>query len=491
MKLLRVIWFLAAVTLVAACEREPVLSEATLMDISIEMPGPLDIKADVGEIPSAYEAEYKLHSLKIWAFNSEDHTLISYLNLSESQFPAPGRTRNYSVPVLRSFAKADPRPNVDVFAIANESAIGITTFTQNTSWETLHDAAFGDPYFGIDPLTAAPVSEETGLPMSALGLDMPVLGDDPVLKLNPVKLTRLVSKMRFVFCRMEDENEQDQLAVTGITLNGQQFPVSEHVFTLGKYDIVTADGYVQDPFSIPGPATLASNATPEKLTWAGQDAMSYEALINNAVEAGILSDAGTLYLRESNKLLQGYVTYTVNGGEYTRKFTMAAAGDFARNHSWIMYGYFLSGRNLQLSVNVMPWDYNEYEVNFEDHLQIGRFIMDLTTVEQTIPQKDHFDEHLLSGVTAKGSVNVTAPRGGKLYIEPVGDAWAFEVTPDVCDINPAVNGGNIEISIRRNPLAEGDLTGKSISLSFTVEVGNRVIYADDEVFNGDVYRFIL
>ena len=128
---------------------------------------------------------------------------------------------------------------------------------------------------------------------------------------------------------------------------------------------------------------------------------------------------------------------------------------------------------------------------FGVHALAGQFNVDGSTVEEVEIMKDHFDEHLLNGVTAKGRLNITAPVGGKLYIQPVGDAAAFEVTPDVWYINPKLNGGNVEISIRRNPLAEGNLSGKFITLSFSVEIGDRIIDANSEILNGEVYRFIL
>ena len=46
-------------------------------------------------------------------------------------------------------------------------------------------------------------------------------------------------------------------------------------------------------------------------------------------------------------------------------------------------------------------------------------------------------------------------------------------------------------AFRRNPDAEGDQTGKYITLSFTVESGEREIDANSEILNGKVYRFIL
>ena len=58
-------------------------------------------------------------------------------------------------------------------------------------------------------------------------------------------------------------------------------------------------------------------------------------------------------------------------------------------------------------------------------------------------------------------------------------------------IDPTTESGRIDISIRRNPEAEGNLSGKYITLSFHVELGEREIDADSEILNGGVYRFIL
>lgn len=494
MKALKVILLLAAAAASVACGTKVLPSDEPQMGIVVEMPGPVVSKADIGEIPPASEAEYKLHSLKIWAFTSEDKKLVAYLDLDESEFPAPGRTRNYSVPVTRAFATASPRPSVDVFALANEASVGISGLGRETTWTELHEASFGGSWFGTDPLVRIPDSS-LGLPMSAMGLNMEVKGDEPVLTLDPVQLRRMVSKMRFIFCRMENANDHDVVSVNSITINGNMIPVTEHVFALPntKYDIVKTDGYVFEPFTIPGPTgTLARNSTPEKLTWAGQNALNYDNLINSAVEAGIVSDAGSVYLRESDKDIRGRISYTINGKELERNFYMTAPGDFGRNHSWIVYGYFLSGRNIQISVNALPWDYNSHSVSFKDGLQCtSQFTVDDTTVEQVESSKDHFDNYLRNGVTAKGFLSITTPEGGQLYIEPVGEAWAFEVKPDVWDINPAYQAGRVDVTIRRNPNIEGDLTGKSITLSFKVMVGERVIDANSDVLNGKEYRFIL
>ena len=101
------------------------------------------------------------------------------------------------------------------------------------------------------------------------------------------------------------------------------------------------------------------------------------------------------------------------------------------------------------------------------------------------------DAHLIPGSPAKGHLHITTPRGGNLMIQSLGDAYAFQVEPDIATIDPTVNSGRIDILIRRNPDLDEDLTGKYITLSFSVEAaGGRVIDANTEAVD-QVYRFIL
>ena len=251
-------------------------------------------------------------------------------------------------------------------------------------------------------------------------------------------------------------------------------------------------GYDEVPMHTYGPSFLARNETPEKLVYAGQDPASYETLLDRAVAEGTLSDWGVTYLRESDKMLSGYVEYVVNGETRTRNFTMASPGDFARNHTWTLYGYFLSGRNLQLSVRVLSWDFNTWLINFSDHAVVAQqLLVDQNTVELTETSKDNFDARLRPGTAARCHLYITSPATGKLLIRPSGDTYAFLVTPQTVDINPEVNAGLVDIEIRRNPEATGNLSGKYITLSFFVELGDREIDANTEILNGKVYRFIL
>ena len=75
-------------------------------------------------------------------------------------------------------------------------------------------------------------------------------------------------------------------------------------------------------------------------------------------------------------------------------------------------------------------------------------------------------------------------------IRPEGDAPFFTVTPDIAKISPTENGGRIDIMVRKNPNVTSGFSGKSITLSFSVEIGERTIEANSEAID-KVYTFIL
>jgi hypothetical protein len=484
------IWLLILLAL-PACRRDSVVGEdGPELGLYLECPGvPEGTRADEGEVPGTAD-ENALHSVLVWIFDSDSHERISSLQLTGDQLPTPGRVRRYAIPVSQEFART--RPDVDIFALANAASVGCTLHGGST-WQEVNDAVFGGNWFGVENPVRS-VNPELGLPMTGAGRDLHIEGEEPTLRVQTVRLVRAVSKLRYVFCRMldEDASSPDVISVDKVTLNGNLIPNSEYLFTASLPYAVVPGSYAPTPIETYGPAQLASNETPEKLAWAGQDPVSYENLLDHAVAEGTLTDWGTMYLRESDKMLTGYVDYSINGVSHTRNFSMAAPGDFARNHTWTLYGYFLSGRNLQLSVRVLPWDYNAWNINFSNHaVQASQFNVDDSTVDMSETTHDHFDVRLLPGTTAKCRLYITAPVGGKLMIRPQGDAYAFIVEPEMADIDPTTDAGCINITVRRNPEAQGDLSGKYITLSFYVELGEREIDANTEILNGKEYRFIL
>ena len=499
--------FLAA-GLLSGC-REPVSppEPEVFLGITVDFPGPTAVRSDVGPLP-ATDDENALHSLLVWVFRSDDHTLVSEpLSLTGEDMPVGGGVRRYALPVNRAFVSE--RPNVDIFVLANGESIG-STLSTDSDWQTLNDAFFGDsqtaPYygFGLDHPVHA-VSPTLGLPISGCGKDLPVEGEDPVFSVQTIQLSRAVSRIRFVFCKtptdLEGGETADEVTIQNITLEGGLIPLKEYVFTASESGVVIdpelemLENYRPERFVMDGPSTIAENESPRDLVYSHQDAVSYEALINDAVSDGKLTDLGYTYFRESDRSLRGYITYTINdGAPVTREFVMNRDGDFARNHTWTVYGYFVSGRSLQLDLQVLPWDYNTFQVDFETSgLSITeKLSVDVSTAE-VVPSRNSqfdYDVRLLPNKAALCRLAVVSPVGGTLMIRPVGNASAFSLSKETAEIHADVNNGIITFTVDR-----GDESDPSqlqyISLSFYVEtLDGRVIDANSEAIN-DKYRFIL
>lgn len=522
--------------LFTACRRESPRIEAYELGIFLSTPAATVTKAEVGPVAFNADFETALHSLEVWVFESEgNHTLVAHRLLETGELPQPGRLQYYAVPVSPEFART--RPDVDVFALANAASIGVQ-LDANSTWQEVKEAAFGvdgtKDYFGVSsPVRAVRTvvhDEETdsdkiqisadtrlttnGLPMSGVGMKMAVQGEDPVLRLEKVTLQRAVSKLCYVFCKTASDDE-DEVVINSITLNDETFPVNQYVFPSSEdsYHIVqpqVGDTYLKDAAGILNVScsslAIASNERPEKLVYSGQSAAYYETLLNEAIAARQLTDLGTTYLRETNKKITGSVTFTINNNApITKSFTMDADGDFARNHTWTLYGYFLSGRRLQLSIRALPWDYNEYHVDFASGALVAwPFHLDETTQKWAVEDEEQDDYYIVTipgGRFARGSLRITNPAGGKLYIRGIGEKNAFVINPDICTIDATEKDGQIDITIGRNGDYDGDYSGKSIILSFAVELNGedvvstdgegRIIDANSELLQGETYKFVL
>ena len=465
------------------------------MGIYMECPGMSATRGEQGNVP-ATDSEYTVHTLQVWVFTSDDnHEFLYYLSLSGvNQLPAPGHVRRYAIPVESEFAKRDPLPRIDVFALANASSIGCE-LNENSSWEEVNNAQFvGDEWFGVDnPVDA--VDPDKGLPITGTRRNMALSSSDGGMVLNAEKtvvLERAVSKIRFVFCRMVDEDDPngEKVSIQSVKLNGGQIPVREFLFTdTAPYRIGT--DYEDRAIEKPGPSPIAPNEAPEKLVYAGQNAMAYDQLLKDAIEDGKLTDGGTMYLRESDKALTGSITFITDGVEHTRLFSMAAAGDFVRNHSWTVFGYFISGRKVELSINAIPWGYSQYYIDYSaGSLSATRLLIDSQTATIRNNSDGHKDVFFQLNKPAVGKFNITAPVNGKVLIRSIGDANAFLVEPDILDIQPDVDGGDVEVRIRPNPsFAANEEQEYSITLSFFVKtIDGREIDADSEI-NLEHYRF--
>lgn len=478
--------------------------DATL-DITVEFPAVPVLKSEVGEVPGS-AAENAIHDLKIWVYTSDDHHApVTSMTVDASEFPPAGGARRYALHTSRTFA-ADP-PLVDVFILANAASIGCNLKTADTwenvsnteivsSWADVHDAVIRAGYFGVaSPVHAVP---EGGLPMSAMAQSQTVSGSEPFLGLNPLALTRAVSKLRCVFSQMAFNSSNPdalaQISVDKITLNGNQIPLQEYVFTAGDTGIVPGSPkYDATSFELTGPGTeIPSSSTPERYRYVNQDALTYETLLEEGVARGELShfDGDVTYFRESDLQLTGRIDYSVTKAGVTEQkykdFSMNAPGDFARNHIWTLYGYFVRDMSLQLSVGVLPWDKQFYSIDFSDAAIWAdpKFYVEESTALAAETKDGYRNIYVNRSSPVVAYAPIKTPVGGKLYIRTMGQDDLFEVTPSPFGvINPDVP---VKITI-----GASDKTGSgSITLKFVVEAGGREMLADSELIDTR-YRFIL
>lgn len=377
---------LLTVLAAAGCFRDPLIypDDATYLTVRIFVPHSVVTKAEVG-YEAALEAERTISSLQIWVFRSGSTSasgLVGYRMLEGDALAATGlnagHETRFTIPVDEAFISTMPRPTVDVYAVLNGVSAGFTIEkfpSASGDWSKVSPAdlqAFtlsGD-VFGVNTLTSAVPS--TGLPMAGVATNQTVTGDFPVLSVSTLTVTRAVSKLRFVFCQMtENDAPVDEFHITGITLNGQigkqeklftENTYAGHTYETRLFDIGSA-GYDNLAKSFPAdgalPATLAGNPTPGNyLFQPGMTAQEYEELIEGGINTGVLTPWGLTYLRETDKVLSGVISYTVGVGasqqSKTAPFTLEAEGDFTRNHSWTIYGYFIGGR-LVVQPTVLPW----------------------------------------------------------------------------------------------------------------------------------------
>ena len=356
--------------------------------------------------------ETEVNSLQIWVFSHEDGRFVGYLNpdvmptVTEASDGVVGAVYQMLVPDWFTVQK----PLVDVYVVANAASLGLSQdFSASTSQEVLENAIMTTP-FGVDPATTT--IPDGGLPMTGVLREQPVVGDAPTLRIGDydnmakVQLTRMVSKVRFVF---SCSNEFASLTITKVTLDEAMIPNEEYLFltnpqypdpdpdpnlsytyTGNYYNINTAKGYntgespslvsLDETTHCDDPAYYAW----ERLTYdkPASTAQDYEDLINAGLQTTYEGESGPrltecrLYLRESDKRLKGKIYYQQKekaddsySSEKYVEFEMAAPDPessdlrpyyFSRNHTWIVFAYLAWAKMNVVSVTVKPWFTTEF-----------------------------------------------------------------------------------------------------------------------------------
>jgi len=317
-------------------------------------------RTDVGEVDAVGD-EGEIRSLQLWIYESETGNYVGYMDTEEVAALNSGEGALYKIPVSDDFAAN--KPDVDVYVQANVKPenCGVGTLDKETTRDDLQNGAkIIETKFGLSPLTTSVPTK--GLPMAGKLTVQPVVGEAPALRVgtlsavSTVQLTRAVSKLRFVFAKTTG---QPTVSITGITMNAEMIPKEEYLFKTPAS--MTYNTSAASLLSTPFP-DIAETTNPTEYLYYDQEAQAYE----NQINAANLSVHGPIYLRESDKQLAGTITYTINGGEEESvDFQMHQAGDFLRNHTWIVYAYYAGAGRLQVqSLYVKDWSGKEMSHNF-------------------------------------------------------------------------------------------------------------------------------
>ena len=322
-------------------------------------------RANESEV-DAIIGEGTIDSLQIWIYEYETGNNVGYFSTKDVAALNEGQGTTYQIPVTDEFAAAKPRVNVYVMANVTSANCGIGTLNKETTRAQLLDGAkISTGYFGLEQNTRTIPTD--GLPFAGKLTAQPVVGDAPTLRVgtlsavSTVQLTRAVSKLRFVFAKTTGE---PKVSITSIKINAGMIPNEEYLFQTPvsmTYNTAAAE-LLPSPSHI---SDIAQTADPTLFIYTNQTAQAYEDLINGAASKATpeVTVYGPIYLRESDKQLTGTITYTIGEGNpepQTVPFAMQQAGDFSRNHTWIVYAYYAGSGNLQVqSLYVKEWSTNE------------------------------------------------------------------------------------------------------------------------------------
>ena len=412
--IIRILSLLMAVMLMTACKSGDSFGlggdddQDCYLTIYVYTPGnPIPTRSDE-DYKAATDAEKTIHTLQLWVFKhtdgSDDGELVGYMDDGMDGTDVDLTSgKVYQVVVSRNFA--DNPTSVDVYAVANVAdANAGHTFTRRTTRAQLDAATLRGDCFGVSTLVQSVPAD--GLPMSGVLKDQKVVGtypalrivdkDDATEKMANVNLVRTVSKIRFVICRSDGTQLNEQLdEITSIKLDAGLIPQQSYLMLNEPYNnsleltntladsririvpstyenseinfgsVKAKDGetviipvraddpatttykesakdWLFDALNPDGTSRYAAPADPNTPVWS-----VYAQAIEDGITNNELYPYGLTYLRESDKILSGTVTYTTkdpNDTERTTTFEMTNEGDFARNHTWTVMLLFEGGK---------------------------------------------------------------------------------------------------------------------------------------------------
>ncbi len=347
--------------LLAACERKEIIpaeTEEDMAELCVKIRTP---KFNYTKAASSSE-ESVFKQLYIWVFLSETGECIGYITPKQDTHLQTENEDRYFIRISREIALA--KPDVDIYVLGNHDALGLQWgWGVKTSRATLDEYVLSGSLFGLQD-DGTPVYDDSsisskGIPFSAVGKHISMEGTYPSLTTPTVTLKRAVSKFRVIVSQLSDAvGPVLSFNLDKISLNSGLIASEEYLFNDSGNDYKLS-GYVDKETVLPVPAyaDIAQNPSPQDYAYhSGLDMQDYEDLVQEGIDEGVLTEIGPYYLRESDQALSGTITYTMGSEQKSVPFSMDSAGGFSRNHSWIIYIYFLRDQ-MEFTVTWTDWQF--------------------------------------------------------------------------------------------------------------------------------------
>ena len=192
-------------------------------------------------------------------------------------------------------------------------------------------------------------------------------------------------------------------------------------------------------------------------------------------------DLGYTHLSTDSMIVVTYDLWVVDHYEQhaTRmKFPKMAWEAGKKYHFTIQF----SDKLIQLTTKVLPWDYNEYDVDYSEGTVVVptglKFDASTCSVTGSVAT-------VVSGKNPVGTFTIMAPVGGTWMVGMTGDTEFFTVSPTSGTIDPnGAESGRVTITVTPN-LSLARPTDKQIKFKFTVTANGREIDAQSEINHDD------
>jgi len=370
----------------------------TYLSLNFPISAPTETRAGLDDNPANPVSESSIHSIRIWAFNSQassdDAIAIGYREeILSTPVNGENEVKTVSMKLPRSIAGSELK-NLDLYILANAESIedasdgaqgisegnqgsfeGVTSkklMTKKQLRNLVIKSQFGITSEGKPQASEVPSS---GLPISRVITNISVADHvadtetEAYAKAVSIPLVRAVSKLHFFFARKKDAGT-DEAFVSRIELDDDIIPTESYVFpdaatltekesaglTSTRYGGETS--YVNTKLLLDGVANKYISNVEDPTIYRRKENEKAPDYMERLSDANFISRNRT-YLRESNKPITGkiYFKQSSDSPEQSVAFSIPSnRKPAARNHELVVYGYFTEGGKLMIEPTVLDWE---------------------------------------------------------------------------------------------------------------------------------------